>query len=54
MASGIKEIMQRFKRVMTIEANWGDHPEDAIIDENNRRYAALASILVGGSASAGP
>jgi 2-oxoglutarate/2-oxoacid ferredoxin oxidoreductase subunit alpha len=42
---GIKEIMQRFKRVITIEGNWCDRPEDALIDENNRRYSALAMLL---------
>jgi 2-oxoglutarate ferredoxin oxidoreductase subunit alpha len=42
---GIKEIMQRFKRVMTVECNWSDRPEDQVIDENNRRYSALAMML---------
>jgi 2-oxoglutarate ferredoxin oxidoreductase subunit alpha len=42
---GLKEIMQRFKTVMTIEGNWCDRPEDALIDENNRRYSALAMLL---------
>ena len=42
---GIKEAMQRFKQVMTIETNWGDRPEDQLIDENNRRYSALALML---------
>jgi 2-oxoglutarate ferredoxin oxidoreductase subunit alpha len=45
MPSGIKEIMQRFKQVITIEGNWSDRPEDAIIDESNRRYSALAMLL---------
>ena len=45
MQPGIKEIMQRFKKVMTIETNYSDNPSDAIIDENNRRYAALATLL---------
>ena len=45
MQPGIKEIMQRFKKVMTIETNWSDNPADAIIDETNRRYAALATLL---------
>jgi 2-oxoglutarate ferredoxin oxidoreductase subunit alpha len=45
MPSGIKEIMQRFRRVMTVEGNWSDRPEDELIDENNRRYAALAMLL---------
>jgi len=42
---GIKEIMRRFKQVMTIEGNWCDSPEDEIIDESNRRYSALAMLL---------
>jgi 2-oxoglutarate ferredoxin oxidoreductase subunit alpha len=42
---GIKEVMQRFKKVMTIESNWSDRPEDQIIDETNRRYSALAMLL---------
>ncbi len=42
---GIKEAMKRFKKVMTFESNWGDDPQDEIIDENNRRYSALAMLL---------
>jgi 2-oxoglutarate ferredoxin oxidoreductase subunit alpha len=42
---GIKEIMQRFKKVMTIEGNWSDRPEDKVIDETNRRYSAVATLL---------
>ena len=42
---GIKEIMQGFEQVMTIESNWSDRPEDAIIDDTNRRYSALAMLL---------
>ena len=34
-----------FSRVITIEGNWCDRPEDALIDENNRRYSALAMLL---------
>jgi 2-oxoglutarate/2-oxoacid ferredoxin oxidoreductase subunit alpha len=45
MAPGIKEIMQKFKKVMTIEGNWSDDPNDEIIDESNRRYSALAMLL---------
>ncbi|MGO9007953.1 MAG: 2-oxoacid:acceptor oxidoreductase subunit alpha [Beijerinckiaceae bacterium] len=45
LPSGIKEIMQRFKKVMTIEGNWSDNPHDEIIDETNRRYSALAMLL---------
>jgi 2-oxoglutarate ferredoxin oxidoreductase subunit alpha len=42
---GIKEVMQRFKQVMTIENNWSDDPQEEIIDESNRRYSALAMLL---------
>jgi 2-oxoglutarate ferredoxin oxidoreductase subunit alpha len=42
---GIKDIMQGFKKVMTIEGNWCDNPEDEIIDESNRRYSSLAILL---------
>ena len=45
MPSGIREIMQRFKQVMTIEGNWSDQLEDELIDEDNRRYSALAMLL---------
>ena len=45
MASGIREILQRFKRVTTIETNWSDRSEDELIDEDNRRYSALALML---------
>ena len=45
MPGGIKEILKRFKQVMTIEASWCDNPEDALIDEANRRFSALAMML---------
>ncbi len=45
MAPGLKEIMQRFKKVITIEGNWSDDPNGEIIDESNRRYSALAMLL---------
>jgi 2-oxoglutarate ferredoxin oxidoreductase subunit alpha len=45
MASGIKEILGRFKRVITVEGNWSDYPTDPLIDETNRRYSALAMLL---------
>ncbi|HML15009.1 MAG TPA: 2-oxoacid:acceptor oxidoreductase subunit alpha [Xanthobacteraceae bacterium] len=45
MASGIKEILRRFRKVMTVENNWSDDPRDAIIDVDNRRFSALAMLL---------
>ncbi len=45
MPSGIREILQRFGKVMTVEANWSDRRSDELIDEDNRRYSALALML---------
>ncbi len=45
MPSGVGEIMKRFRKVMTIESNWADRPDDPLIDADNRRYAALALLL---------
>ena len=45
MAPGLKQIMSRFGKVMTIEGNWCDPPDDALIDDGNRRYSALAMLL---------
>jgi len=42
---GIKEIMKRFGKVMTIEGNWSDRADDDLIDETNRRFSALALLL---------
>ena len=48
MAPGLKQIMQRFRQVMTIEGNWCDRPDDEIIDDGQppllaaRDAAALA------------
>jgi 2-oxoglutarate ferredoxin oxidoreductase subunit alpha len=46
MPSGIKDILKRFKKVITVEGTWADRPdEDEMIDEENRRYAPLAMML---------
>jgi 2-oxoglutarate ferredoxin oxidoreductase subunit alpha len=45
LPSGIREILQRFKQVMTIEGNWSDRLNDELIDADNRRYSALAMML---------
>jgi 2-oxoglutarate ferredoxin oxidoreductase subunit alpha len=45
MQPGIREIMKRFEKVMTIETNWGDPPDDELIDADSRRYSALATLL---------
>lgn len=46
MPSGIKEILKRFRKVMTVEGTWADRPgEDEVVDQDNRRYAPLAMML---------
>jgi 2-oxoglutarate ferredoxin oxidoreductase subunit alpha len=45
MAPGLDEIMKRFKKVISIEGNWSDDPNETIIDQSNRRYSALATLL---------
>jgi 2-oxoglutarate ferredoxin oxidoreductase subunit alpha len=42
---GLADAMGRFKKVLTVEGNWSDRPEDEIIDAANRRYSALAMML---------
>jgi 2-oxoglutarate ferredoxin oxidoreductase subunit alpha len=42
---GLKDILQRFKKVMTVEINYSDSPDDPLITPENRRYAQLAWIL---------
>jgi 2-oxoglutarate ferredoxin oxidoreductase subunit alpha len=45
MAPGIREILARFKKVVTIESNWSDRLDNEFIDEDNRRYSELALLL---------
>jgi 2-oxoglutarate ferredoxin oxidoreductase subunit alpha len=42
---GVREILDGFEKVIAIENNWSDDPDDEIIDESNRRYSALATLL---------
>jgi 2-oxoglutarate/2-oxoacid ferredoxin oxidoreductase subunit alpha len=42
---GIKEIMERFDMVLTVENNWSDSPADELVDDDNRRYSPLAMVL---------
>jgi 2-oxoglutarate ferredoxin oxidoreductase subunit alpha len=42
---GLKELFERFQRVMTIEINYSDDPHDPHVDAENRRYSQLASLL---------
>jgi len=45
MPSGIREILARFKKVIAIENNWSDRLENELIDDDNRRYTELATLL---------
>jgi 2-oxoglutarate ferredoxin oxidoreductase subunit alpha len=42
---GLKEIFGRFDRVMTVEINYSDEPDDPYITDENRRRAQLAFVL---------
>lgn len=42
---GLKEIFQRFRKVMTVEINYSDEPDDPFINEENRRRGQLAWLL---------
>lgn len=45
LPSGIGEILQRFKKVLTVEINYSDDPSHEMINEENRRYANLQFLL---------
>lgn len=45
MASGLKGILKKFKKVMTVEMNYSDSLDDEIINEDNRRFSSLAFLL---------
>jgi 2-oxoglutarate ferredoxin oxidoreductase subunit alpha len=45
MASGIREILEKFGDVMTVEINYSDSYDDELITADNRRYANLAWLL---------
>ena len=42
---GIKEVLQGFDKVMTVENNWSDTLDHEIITDDNRRYSELAWLL---------
>jgi 2-oxoglutarate ferredoxin oxidoreductase subunit alpha len=45
MPSGIGDILRRFPKVITVESNWADRASDPLIDDDSRRYSALAMLL---------
>jgi len=42
---GLKEILNRFDKVMTVEINYSDTPGDPYINEDTRRFGQLAWLL---------
>jgi 2-oxoglutarate ferredoxin oxidoreductase subunit alpha len=45
MEPGLKEIFEKFDRIMTVEINYSDDAGDPYITEENRRYGQLAWLL---------
>ncbi|MBF0280178.1 MAG: 2-oxoacid:acceptor oxidoreductase subunit alpha [SAR324 cluster bacterium] len=42
---GLKEIFKKFKKVITVEINYGDEADDPLITAETRRYSQLAWYL---------
>jgi len=42
MQPGLKEILSRFRQVITVEINYSDAPDAPLIDAQSRRYSQLA------------
>jgi 2-oxoglutarate ferredoxin oxidoreductase subunit alpha len=42
---GLREIFDRFRKVMTVELNYSDSPDDPFINDENRRRGQLAWLL---------
>ena len=45
MEPGLRDIFGRFGKVMTVEINYSDNPNDPLITDETRRYAQLALLL---------
>ncbi len=45
MASGIGDILKRFRQVVCVEINYSDSTEEELIDDENRRYSNLSLLL---------
>jgi 2-oxoglutarate ferredoxin oxidoreductase subunit alpha len=45
MPSGMKDMLRRFDKVMTVENTWSDSLDSEHFDEDSRRYAGLALLL---------
>ncbi len=42
---GLKKIFRRFRKVMTVEINYSDEPDDPYVTEENRRRGQLSILL---------
>jgi len=42
---GLKEIFQRFRKVLTVEINYSDEPDDPFVTDANRRRGQLCWLL---------
>jgi 2-oxoglutarate ferredoxin oxidoreductase subunit alpha len=42
---GLKDIFRRYRRVMTVEINYSDEPDDPFVTPENRRRGQLAWLL---------
>lgn len=42
---GLKDILERFKKVITVEINYSDEPDDPFINDENRRRGQLCWLL---------
>jgi len=42
---GLKKIFKKFKKVMTVEINYSDEPDDPYVTEENRRRGQLSILL---------
>jgi 2-oxoglutarate ferredoxin oxidoreductase subunit alpha len=42
---GLEEIFGHFERVLTVEINYSDDPDDPFISRENRRYSQLTWLL---------
>jgi len=45
MASGIGEILRRFRTVITVEINYADEVDDDLVTEENQRFSNLSWLL---------
>ena len=45
MQPGLKQIFRRFKKVMTVEINYSDDPDDPYVTDENRRLGQLCWLL---------